>query len=69
MKKFLTGGLMVAFLFALTACKEDAGGAPRTSQGVTTRQHDSGPSVTMYGPRLGFDGKIKMGCCSMGIGF
>ncbi|KMW57415.1 hypothetical protein AIOL_002379 [Candidatus Rhodobacter oscarellae] len=67
MKKYLTGGFMAAPLLALTVCQQDAGGAERNTQGTTTRQQDRGPSVTLHGPRLGFDGKIKLGCCSPGF--
>lgn len=65
MRKLL---FITASMMALVACKPDAERPTLTSRS-TKSSSDSGPSVTMVGPRLGFDGKIRLGVGAPGIGF
>lgn len=70
MKKIL---LMIAVAAALVACKPSNPKAPTRPVGnpgmMTQNKQDDGLHLKMVGPRMGFDGKLKLGCCSLGYGF
>lgn len=64
--------IAMALLLALAACKEERSNnnpyrEPVGKPGVMADNSDD-PGITMVGPRLGFDGKVRLGCCSLGIG-
>lgn len=62
--------ILAAALVALSACQVETDGD--TSKNTTTSTRNAAPAVTFVGPRVGFDGRVRIAPSmtpGIGIGF